>query len=73
MATVVRIVSVRTGREVSRVELADDESATYSGGESAAAAVRAQMRAAGQSEAEAIATLAVTGWSNGYLMVDLST
>lgn len=68
--TVIRIVSVRTGVEVSRAVLADDGTVSYEGGDSARSAVLRQMRAGG-TEAEAIETLARDGWSNGYLMVAL--
>jgi hypothetical protein len=68
---VVRVVSVRTGAEVSRAELADDGTITYTGGESAQAAVRNAMRERRLPEAQAISLLAREGWSNGYLMVAL--
>lgn len=69
--TVIRIVSVRSGTEVSRAESDDNGVVTYSGGDSAAAAVRSWMRDNGGSEAAAVEGLARDGWSNGYLMVDL--
>jgi len=70
--TIMRIVSVRSGAEVSRAEVAADGTVTYSGGESAAAAVRTWLRDhPGQSEADAVRALTVEGWSNGYLMVQL--
>ncbi|MCC5580593.1 hypothetical protein IMZ11_33745 [Microtetraspora sp. AC03309] len=70
--TTMRIVSVRTGDEVSRAELAADGTVTYSGGESAAAAVRAWRRGReGATEADAVRALVAEGWSNGYLMVQL--
>lgn len=69
--TVVTIVSVATGQPVSRVTLADDGTVTYEGGASARSAVMRQMRAAAQTEAEAIAAIARDGWSNGYLMAKL--
>lgn len=68
----IRIVSVRSGVVVSRAELADDGTVTYSGGDSAAAAVRDWMRTEGGSEADAVRGLARDGWSNGYLMVELT-
>jgi hypothetical protein len=69
---VLRIVSVRTGDEVSRAEIAKDGTVTYSGA-AARSAVRRQMAATGQSETAAITSLLKDGWSNGYLMVDLRT
>ncbi len=69
--TVLRIVSVRDGRELSRAEIAGDGTVTYSGGESAAYAVRSWMRDHGGTEADAVNTLMRTGWSNGYSMVEL--
>jgi hypothetical protein len=68
---VVRIVSVRTRAEASRVEIDDDGSIVYSGGQSARAAVRNRMRDRGLSEPDAIGALSRDGWSNGYLMVAL--
>lgn len=68
--TVLRIVSVRDGRELSRAELHDGV-VTYSGGESAAYAVRSWMRDHGGTEADAVNALLRTGWSNGYSMVEL--
>jgi hypothetical protein len=68
---VMRIVSVQSGDEVSRAEVAPDGTVNYSGGQSAEAAVRNRMRASGETAAEAVATLLRDGWSNGYLMVDL--
>ncbi|MFF0864170.1 hypothetical protein ACFYUV_20595 [Nonomuraea sp. NPDC003560] len=68
---IMRIVSVRTGAEVSRAEIADDGTITYSGGESAQAAVRNRMRERGIDEAAAVSELARDGWSNGYLKVPL--
>ncbi len=68
--TTLRIVSVRTGTEVSRAELGADGTVAYSGGETAAAAVRDWVRRhPGQDEAAAVRALAAEGWSNGYLMV----
>ncbi|MGW4663189.1 hypothetical protein [Streptosporangium sandarakinum] len=69
--TVIRIISVRTGTEVSRAVLADDGTVSYGGGESAAYAVRSWIRQHGGTEADAVHGLAREGWSNGYLMVDL--
>lgn len=72
--TVLRIVSVKTGAEVSRAVLADDgQTVTYEGGDSAASAVRRHIHAEGGTEADAVRTLAVEGWSNGYLMVELTS
>jgi hypothetical protein len=68
---VVRVVSVRTGAEASRVHLDDNGTVTYSGGESARTAVRNRMRDRGLSEPDAIGSLSRDGWSNGYLMVAL--
>lgn len=67
----VRVVSVRTGVEVSRAMLDDDGTVRYSGGQSAAAAVRTWQLSNGGSEADAVRALARDGWSNGYLMVAL--
>ncbi|MFF4417084.1 hypothetical protein ACFYY8_31575 [Streptosporangium sp. NPDC001559] len=69
--TVMRIVNVQTGSEVSRAELADDGTVTYHGGQTAAATVRTRMRDYGETEAAAVANLLRAGWSNGYLMVAL--
>lgn len=69
--TVMRIVSVQTGNEVSRAELADDGTVTYHGGQTAAATVKTRMRDYGETEAAAVASLLRVGWSNGYLMVSL--
>ncbi|NJP27098.1 DUF3300 domain-containing protein [Microbispora sp. SCL1-1] len=70
--TVIRIVSVRTGDEVSRAELGENGAVTYSGGESAVAAVRSWLRDhPGRDEADAVRALATEGWSNGYLMIQL--
>lgn len=70
MADTISIVSVRTGREVSRAEVRGD-TVTYSGGETARAAVRRWQAAhPGRSEADAVRTLARDGWSNGYLMIE---
>lgn len=72
MAIVVDIVTVDGGRPVSRAELADDGTVTYSGGDSAASAVRRwQRHNPGKDEAAAVRALARDGWSNGYLMVKL--
>lgn len=72
--TVIRIVSVRTGVEVSRAELADDGRVAYAGGESAAAAVRSWLRDHPErDEADAVRALATEGWSNGYLMIQLDS
>ena len=71
MAEVMRIVSVKDGWEVSRAELLDDGTVRYSGGQSAAYAVRSWRREHGGSEADAVRGLLRDGWSNGYLMVDL--
>jgi hypothetical protein len=68
---VVRIVSVRTSAEVSRVVIADDGAITYSGGGTARSAVSRVVAERSLSEAEAIGVLARDGWSNGYLMVAL--
>lgn len=68
---VVRIVSVRTSAEVSRVEIDDNGVITYEGGESARSAVTRAMRERGLSEPDAIGLLSRDGWSNGYLMVAL--
>jgi hypothetical protein len=70
---VLRIVSVRTNDEVSRAELADDGTVTYTGGDSAASAVRRWQRThRDATEADAVRALAREGWSNGYLMVALN-
>lgn len=71
MAVLVRIVSVRSDREVSRVELGDDGSIVYSGGETARSAVARVMRERDVDEAPAIVLIAAEGWSNGYLMAAL--
>lgn len=74
MATVLRIVSVQSGAEVSRAELADDGTVTYHGGDSARSAVRRWLaHNRGADEPAAVRALAVEGWSNGYLMVKLDT
>lgn len=68
---IVRIVSVRTGTEVSRAESDDEGRVTYYGGDAAAYAVRSWRREHGGTEAQAVTGLARDGWSNGYLMVDI--
>lgn len=68
---VVRIVSVRNGAEVSRVEMDDDGVISYSGGGTARSAVSRVMAERSLSEADAIGLLSRDGWSNGYLMVAL--
>lgn len=68
---IVRFVAVTSGVEVSRAELADDGTITYGGGETAAAVVATAVRDRAVSAAEAVRLLAVNGWSNGYIMVDL--
>lgn len=70
--TVLRIVDVIDGYEVSRAEVVGD-AVRYSGGETAHAIVKQLMRDADLSEVEAVQRLSETGWSNGYLMADLST
>ncbi|MFC4587324.1 hypothetical protein [Sphaerisporangium corydalis] len=68
--TVVDIVTVDGGQLVSRAELADDGTVTYTGGSSAASAVRRwRVLNPGASEADAVRAVARGGWSNGYLMV----
>ncbi len=70
--TTLRIISVRTGAEVSRAELADDGKVTYTGGETASRVVRSWLLShKGRSEADAVRALSKEGWSNGYLMVDI--
>jgi hypothetical protein len=71
MALLVRIVSVRTGREVSRVALDDAGVISYSGGDTAQTTVARVMSEFDLSEADAIGALSRDGWSNGYLMVAL--
>lgn len=74
MAAMIRIVSVKTGREVSRATLTDTGTVTYRGGASARSAVRRWLAAnPGRTEADAIQALAREGWSNGYLMVSGTT
>lgn len=69
--TVVRFVDVESGTEVSRASLADDGTIAYSGGETAAAVVATTARDNGLTASQAAERLAETGWSNGYIMVDL--
>lgn len=72
MPTVMHIVSVETGREVSRATVNPDDTVTYAGGQSAASAVLRWRRAnPGKSEADAVRALLEEGWSNGYQMIKL--
>ncbi len=70
---VMRIVSVRTGNEVSRAVLGAGDKVTYAGGDTAQAVVR-DYRSSHESasEADAVRALLREGWSNGYLMVELT-
>lgn len=69
---VVRFVDVQTRAEVSRAELGDDGTIRYTGGETAQGVVKQTARVKAISEAAAVELLAEQGWSNGYLMVDLT-
>lgn len=72
--TSLRIVSVRTDAEVSRAELADDGTVTYTGGDVAASVIRSWVGThPGHDETDAVEALARNGWSNGYLMVDTAS
>jgi hypothetical protein len=72
--TVMRIVNVTTGREVSRATVANDDTVTYAGGQTAASAVFRWRRAnPDTSEADAVRALIRDGWSNGYHMVQVTT
>ncbi len=74
MTIVMNIVTVNDGRLVSRAELADDGTVTYTGGASAASAVRRWLsHNPDRTDADAVRALAREGWSNGYLMVELPT
>lgn len=64
-----RIVDVDTQAEVSRAELGDDDQLTYTGADVAQGLIAQTARTRNVTPAEAIAELADTGWSNGYLMV----
>jgi hypothetical protein len=66
-----RVVTVETGREVARAELLVDGTVRYTGGDSARSAVENYSREHGTTPAEALAALTRSGWSNGYLMIDL--
>lgn len=68
----VRFVDVDGGIEVSRAELTDDGTIRYAGGETAAAVVATTARDNDLTAVEAVERLARTGWSNGYIMVDLT-
>lgn len=72
MALLVRIVSVRTSREVAHVTLDDDGTITYVGDAAHSAVRRWLLANRGSSEADAVQALARDGWSNGYLMVALN-
>jgi len=70
--TVVRFVDVRDrSLEVARAT-ADGDTVTYEGGETAAAVVEQTVRDHQLTAVEAVELLAQDGWSNGYIMVDLT-
>ncbi len=69
--TVMRIVSVATGKLVSSATLADDGTVTYEGDSARSAVARWLREHPDASEADAVEALKVDGWSNGYIMVEL--